>query len=305
MPAGRTLRSALREAEAILLAAGVDAPRVQATALLCAVLHLDRAATLARLDDRLLDEPAARFGALVARRAAREPLQYLLGKAPFLDFEVRVGPGVFIPRPETEQLVEAALAAWDPALPLAIDLCTGSAAIAIALARERRDARVLAVDLSPEALAAARASAAALGVSRRIDFVRADLLAALRPGPWRERLGVIVCNPPYVPPHEITQPEVRDWEPALALHAGTDGLDVYRRLIPQAARLLPAGRPLLLEIGFGQQESVPGMLEASGAWRDVRVEADFQGIPRVLSAVRGGGGGHEGDVGVGFERLTT
>lgn len=288
MPAARgTLRSALRDAESALQGAGVDAPRIQATTLLCATLGIDRAALLARLDDRLAAEPAARFGALVARRAAREPLQYLLGRAPFLDFEVRVGPGVFIPRPETEQLVETALEAWDPGLPLALDLCTGSGVIAIALARERRDTRVLAIDLSPHALAAARASAAALGVARRIDFLRADLLTALRPGAWRERLGVIVCNPPYVPPLEITQPEVRDWEPAIALHAGPDGLDAYRRVVPQAAALLLPGRPLLLELGFGQVEAVSALLEDDGRWDVPRVEADFQGIARVLRVVRG------------------
>lgn len=287
--AARTLREALRVADAQLAAAGVDAPRTQAMALLCAALHIDRAAVLARLGERLSGEAAAAFEALVARRAAREPLQYILGRASFLDFEVRVGRGVFIPRPETEQLVQAALDAWNPGLPLAIDLCSGSGAVAIALARGRRDARLLAIDLSPAALASASASARDLRVDGRVDFLRADLLTALATGPWRDRLGAIVCNPPYVPPQDLTQPEVRDWEPALALHAGPEGLDLYRRLIPQAAGLLLPGRPLLLELGFGQAEAVTSLLAADRRWLPPTVAPDFQGIPRVLSAVRAAG----------------
>ena len=169
---------------------------------------------------------------------------------------------------------------------MAIDLCAGSGAVAIALARARPAARLLAVELSPPALAAAVASAEDLGVADRVDFVRGDLLTALAPGSWCERIGAIVCNPPYVPPHEITQPEVRDWEPALALHAGPEGLDVYRRLIPQAAALLPIGRPLLLELGHGQADAVSGLLAADRRWNEARVDRDFQGIPRVLTAVR-------------------
>lgn len=281
-----TLRSALAQAEATLRDADVEAPRTQATALLCEVLGIERAALLARLGESLPAAAAATFASLVRRRAAREPLQYLLGRAAFLDFEVRVGPGVFIPRPETEGLVEAALREWDPARPMAIDLCAGSGAVAIALARARPAARLLAVELSPPALAAAVASAKDLGVADRVDFVRGDLLTALAPGSWCERIGAIVCNPPYVPPHEITQPEVRDWEPALALHAGPEGLDVYRRLIPQAAALLPIGRPLLLELGHGQADAVSGLLAADRRWNEARVDRDFQGIPRVLTAVR-------------------
>lgn len=282
-----TADGALRAAEDRLRAAGVDAPRVQATALLAHALGVSRAGVLSRLAEPLEPEAERRFAELVRLRAEeRRPLQYLLGRAAFLDFELRVGPGVFIPRPETEQVVERALQVWEPDLPLALDLCTGSGAIALALARARFDARILAVDLSPSALASAAASARDLRVATRIDLVRADLLSAVRPDRWRARLGVLVCNPPYAPRDEVVQPEVRDHEPELAWTPGPLGTEIYARLVPAAAGLLLPGRPLVLELGYGQEESVPAILEADGRWEGIRIDPDFQGIPRVLTARR-------------------
>lgn len=284
---GSTVGGALRSAEERLRTAGVDAPRLQATALLGHVLGVGRASLLARLGDCLPAEARERFVDLVRLRAEqRQPLQYLLGHASFMDFEVRVGAGVFIPRPETEQLVERALEMWSSEQPLAVDLCTGSGAIAIALARARPEARIIAVDVSPTALAAAAASARDLQVGSRIRFLRADLLAALSRGGWRRRLGLIVCNPPYATRDSVTQPEVRDHEPELAWTPGPLGTEIYARVIPAAAELLPAGRPLVFEIGYGQQESVPRLLIADGRWEAVSVDPDFQGIPRVLGARR-------------------
>lgn len=284
-----TVAAALRQAEARLRGAGIEAPRIQATSLLGHTLGLDRAGLLARLHDALGDDDATAFRGLVERRARHEPLQYLLGHADFLDFSVRVGPGVFIPRPETEQLVEAALAAWNPDHDLAVDLCSGSGAIAIALARARREARVLAVELTGPALSSARLSARDGGVAERVRFLRGDLLSALRPGPgWRERLGCIVCNPPYAAEGEVAQPEVRDHEPPMAWLAGPRGTEAYERLVPQAADLLLPGRALLLELGYGQAEAVRSLLVANGHWADIRIDDDFQGIPRIVTAMRRG-----------------
>lgn len=307
--AGRatTVGALLRIAEERLRRGAVDAPRVQATALLGHALALDRAALLARLQDPVAPASARRVESLVARRMAHEPLQYLIGRASFLDFEVRVGPGVFIPRPETEQLVDRALRAWRPDRPWAIDLCSGSGAIAIALARARPDARVIALELSPVALASARRSASDAGVEDRVYFVRSDLLAALRPpnhdprqatrdrgqvtrDRWpealEERLGLLVSNPPYAAEGDVVQPEVRDHEPRSAWEAGPSGLEIYRRLIPEAAALLPAGCPMLLELGYGQERQVPELLRRDGNWSAATIEADFQAIPRVLTCRR-------------------
>lgn len=282
-----SLADTLRAAERELTQAGIEAARIQAMALLAHTTGLTRAALLARLREPLDHENAATFRSLIQARARHHPLQYLVGQASFLDFEVRVAPGVFIPRPETEQVVERVLALWEPSLPWAIDLCCGSGVIAIALARARTDSRVTAIDVSAVALASARASAADLGVADRIEFVRADLLAALQlAAPRLDRLGVLVCNPPYAPRAAVTQPEVRDHEPEIAWSGGPTGIEIYERLIPQAAALLPAGRPLVLELGYGQEASVPALLADPGDWSPPQIKPDFQGIPRVLSAHR-------------------
>lgn len=286
-PAGCTHAAALAAAEARLTAAAIEAPRVQATALLAHVLGLNRAQLLARLHDDLGAPDATAFERLIDRRAAHEPLQYILGRAHFLDFEVRVEAGVFIPRPETEQLVETALAVWDPAHHLAIDLCCGSGAIAVALARARRGARIIAIDRAAEPRRATRRNAKDLGVADRVAVVGSDLLSAFdMPRDARAALGAIVCNPPYAVRGEVVQPEVRDYEPALAWEGGLLGTEIYARVIPAAAQLLVAGRPLLFEVGFGQAAAVTGLLDADGRWDGVVVDEDFQAIPRVLTAYR-------------------
>lgn len=256
--------------------------------LLGHVLGCNRAGVLARLGEAMPQAELDRLGRLLDRRVQeRTPLQYLIGRTSFLDFELSVGPGVFIPRPETELLVERALELWQPGHRWALDVCTGSGAIAIALARARPDARVLATDISSTALRAAAANARELGVVDRIHFVRTDLLSCLRAGrSWPDAPGVLVCNPPYAPRADVTQPEVRDHEPEIAWAAGQRGTEVYARLIPAATRLLPAGRPLVLEIGWGQEDAVPEILAAEGGWSDPRLDTDFQDIPRILSTVR-------------------
>ena len=284
---GQTVAHALRTAETRFAEAAIDAPRVHATALLAHVLSVNTAGVLARLRDPLADADLQAFDALVARRLDHEPLQYILGEAHFLDFSLHVGPGVFIPRPETEQLVETALGAWDPAHPWAIDLCCGSGAISVALARARPRARILAIDRAPAPRSATQGNARRLGVGDRVSVTGGDLLAAVATQEVAARVvGAIVCNPPYAARGEVTQPEVRDHEPALAWEAGPSGLEVYTRVVPQAAAVLRSGRPLLFELGYGQAGAVSDLLRQDGRWRDIQVDDDFQNIPRVLTARR-------------------
>jgi len=284
---GTTPASALRAAEALFEDSTIDSPHVQAMALLAHALGTNHAGVLARLSDPLADRDAHSFESLVARRLAREPLQYILGRADFLDFSVRVQPGVFIPRPETEQLVATALHAWDQDHGWAIDLCCGSGAVAVALARGRSRARILAIDRAVTPRDVTLQNARDHEVDDRVTVCGGDLLTGVGPaGRARADLGAIVCNPPYAASGEVVQPEVLDHEPALAWEAGPTGTEVYARVVPQAAEVLRPGRPLLLELGYGQAGAVRDLFARDGRWDPVTIAEDFRGIPRVLTARR-------------------
>jgi len=284
-PAETTVAVALHDAQQRLEEAGIEGARFEATLLLGHVLGHSRAQLIAALSDPLTEEQMAQFGELTERRAQREPLQYLRGRAPFLDFEVEVQPGVLIPRPETEGLVARALQLWDPAHGRwAVDVGTGSGAIAIALARAQPEGWVLAVDCSPTALNAAAANADTLGVRRRVALVRGNFLRALDLAP--ADIGVIVSNPPYVADNDEVDAEVRHHEPREAWAAGPTGLEAYERIIPEAADLLRPGRNLVLELGHGQEEAVRALFHKGGGWDEPTVDLDFQGISRVLAVRR-------------------
>jgi release factor glutamine methyltransferase len=255
-----------------------------AALLLRHALGISHAAQLADPKRRLTPAQQAAFDALVQRRLANEPIQYITGEQEFYGLALGVTPAVLIPRPETEQLVEAVLAELDPTRPLRIlDVGTGSGAIAIALAHHLPRAHVTAVDLSAAALEVAASNAARHGLTNRIRFVQSDLLDALPPGELP--FDFIVSNPPYVPTADrgSLHPQVRDHEPAAALFAGPDGLDVYRRLIPQARAALRPNGILALEIGQGQREAVAALL---ADWNELRFLDDLQQIPRVALAHR-------------------
>lgn len=283
------IREALAEAEA-MLATGTHGERVRPDAelLLMRVLNRDKSWLLAHRDEVLSSEAAARFQQWIERRKTGEPVQYILGEAEFYRLPFRVAPGVLIPRPETEHLVEEVLrllALMPSPTPLIADIGTGSGAIAVALAHARRnthqDTRVTAVDISPAALAVARENAARNGVAEHIRFVEGDLLAPLD----GERFDCIASNPPYVArdERETLSIEVREHEPELALYGGADGLDVYRRLIPAARRHLVANGWLALEIGYGQRAAIEAMLFMAG-YAEIDFVADYQGIARVARA---------------------
>jgi release factor glutamine methyltransferase len=270
--------------------------RAWAAAELAAAGCVSAAAEADWLLEEAVDEPALR--AMVARRAAGEPLQYVIGWAPFGRLRLRVGPGVFVPRPETEGLADRAAArlraapaplegsgepqSGAPVRPVAVDICTGSGAIACFLAAEVPGARVLATELDPGALAWAVENAERHGV----ELLAGDLDAPL-PAELAGRVGVLCANVPYVPSGAIaTLPgDVRDHEPRLALDGGPDGLDVLRRLVPRAGRWLAPGGALLCEIGEDQAEAAMALLAAAGLV-EVAVHPDLVGRDRVVEGTR-------------------
>jgi release factor glutamine methyltransferase len=241
---------------------------------------------LTRPDAEIEPEAALRFRTLTEARATRRPLQHLTGTQAFWRHDFLVSADVLIPRPETELLVEAGLAALrDASRPTIVDVGTGSGCIALSLAAERPDAVVHAVDLSPRALTVAQENARRFGLVDRVRFHEGDLLA-----PLRSLAGVVdlvVANPPYVDSGEADSlaPEVRENEPALALFAPDDRYSVYRRLAPEAAAGLRPGGTLLLEVGFGMANEVRGICESAGL-TVTRVLDDLQGIPRAIVARR-------------------
>ena len=247
------------------------------------LLHLtgkNRAWLLAHADDEFGGCTAVRYACLLERRLAGEPIQHITGEAEFFGLPFRVTRDVLIPRPETEHLVEKAIALATPCpAPRIVDVGTGSGVIAVTLAQALPNGEVSAIDISPAALDIARENARLNGVADRVRFLQGDLLEPV----LGESFDFVVSNPPYVP--EADRPtlsvEVRDFEPALAIFAGKDGLDIYRRLTPDSAKVLRPGGFLLLEIGFGQAEAVSGLFKAGGFER-IEGTPDLQGITRVL-----------------------
>ncbi|EKA61322.1 protein-(glutamine-N5) methyltransferase [Janibacter hoylei PVAS-1] len=290
-----SLRSALTEATAALTAAEVPSPRADALALVGHVLGADRGEVERRLvlGGELDDAAAERLRRLVEERATRVPLQHLTGTAPFRRLELHVGPGVFVPRPETEQAVDhviAALPATDR--PIVVDLCTGSGALALAVADET-DAEVTAVELSDLALAWAARNVEATGLP--VALVAADATADPREVPGLAglvgRVDVVVSNPPYIPAGMVPlDPEVADHDPDMALYGGSDdGLSIPLAVAATAAALLRPGGRLVMEHADSQGESLPRALAATGDWSDVADHADLTGRARTTTARRGAG----------------
>jgi len=268
-----------RAAVRLLQAVGVPSPTYDADALLAHVLGVDRG-RLALVAD-LLPGQAEAYDALLARRARREPLQHLLGVAHFRHVELAVGPGVFVPRPETELLAGWAIEqARDVTDPVVVDLATGSGAIAKAIAAEVPGARVHAVELDPAAHAWAERNLAGTGVELR----HGDLADAF--DDLAGSVDVVTCNPPYIPltAWETVAPEARDHDPHLALFAGDDGLDAIRVVARRAARLLKPGGRVGVEHADLQGESAPAVFAAAGDWRDIRDHEDLSGRPRYVTA---------------------
>jgi release factor glutamine methyltransferase len=285
-----TYAETLREAAQRLRTASVPNDLLDAQSLLAYALGQDRTYLIVHYHDEVPTEVLPPFWRSLERRCAGEPLQYITGRQAFFGLDFEVNPAVLIPRPETELIVEEVLrlasaersegSAGQELPPLVIDLGTGSGCLAIAIARELPQARVLAVDRSAAALEVAVRNGRRLEVMDRVQWIVGDLLEPIdeRPLAW-----AIVSNPPYIAVEEIAglAREVRDWEPRMALTDGGDGLDFHRRLLREAPSRLAAGGYLLIELGYQQSAAVMAMVDPS-LWEAPRVLPDLQGIARTL-----------------------
>ena len=286
-----TIAEALNEASRVLREAGVPEARREAASLLTHAIGRDRAYLFTHDGESLGAGKSSAFFALVERRAAGEPLQYVTGRQEFYGLDFEVTPDVLIPRPETELLVEAALEVLRGSdAPLVCDVGTGSGCIPVALLHEREDARAVALDISPAALQVARRNAERHGVSTRLQTLVSDCFGALRDGGLKGRtFPLIVSNPPYVAESDLSglQREVRDHEPRVALTPGGDGLSVIRRLVSEAPDFLTPRGHLLFEIGFNQHEQVAALINPR-VWTLLDIQPDLQGIPRIVALRRKG-----------------
>jgi release factor glutamine methyltransferase len=281
----------LRWSTQYLEAKGVGEGRTDVEHLLAHVLGMARLDLYLHFERPISQDELGRFRPLLLARAARRPLQYILGRADFREFELAVDERVLIPRPETEELVDAVLSRvreWGREGLEGVDVGTGSGAIAFSLAREGPFRRVTALDRSPGALAVARENAARLGLEGRVRFLEGDLLGPVPPG---ERVDVVVSNPPYVAEADVAHlpPEVREWEPREALEAGPHGLGVLFRLVDDAPGVLCPGGLLAVEVGVGQARAVADRIRAGGGWGPPLVLRDLARKERfVLAETRRG-----------------
>jgi release factor glutamine methyltransferase len=271
-----------------LASKGVESGRLDAEWLLASALGTERLQLYLKYDRPVGPEEREAFKQQLRRRACREPLQYILGRAAFRELELVVDPRALIPRPETEVLVEEVLA-WakdrKSGLGTVMDIGTGTGAVSVSLAVEGVCEQIVATDISEGALEVARLNAQRHGVEALLDFRRGSLFEIVDAG---EAFDVIVSNPPYVATGERAglQPEIRDWEPSEALFAGDDGLDVIQPLIAEAPEHLTDGGLLALEVGLGQAERVTRQIDDSGRFEPARVRRDLGGLPRVIMAER-------------------
>ena len=271
-----TVQTALQQGFRLLEDGAVPASRLTAEVLLCQALGCERTHLYSHPEQELSDLARIHYGRFLYERLEGKPTQYITGRQEFYGREFVVTPAVLIPRPETEHVVETALSSWNDS-GVIVDVGCGSGAIAITLAMEL-GVEVWATDISLAALEVAAANARRLGA--HVHFLACDLTSALAGG----AAGLLVSNPPYVAlgSREGLQREVRDYEPHVALFAGTTGMEFYQRIVSDAERVLRPGGSMVLELGFQSSEAVREMLGIQ--WRDVRLVPDLAGIPRVLAA---------------------
>jgi release factor glutamine methyltransferase len=279
------LRESLQSAIARLTDEHVPSPRLNAETLLMFTLNCDRAHLYAHPERELTDEEHARYDEALMQRSKGVPAQYITGHQEFWGLDLLVSPAVLIPRPETEHVVETVLELVKeypfsgPGRLRMVDVGTGSGCIALALASELPHAEIHACDISDEALEIARVNAARLALGGKVLFRKSDLLA-VHAG---EQFDFVISNPPYVGEAEAdkVQRQVREFEPLIAVFSGHEGMDIYRRLIPQARDHLCPGGWFVAEIGFSEEAKVRELL---AGWNEIQVTPDLQGIPRVVAA---------------------
>ena len=270
---------------------GVDAPRLSGELLLSHVLGLSRIELYTNFDHVVEKARLSTLHELVKRCSDQEPVAYLVGRCEFYSLSIKVTPDCLIPRPETELLVERAIellrsypASTSP--PLICDLCTGSGCIAVAIAKNFPTAEVIATDISDGALAVAAENVETHGVGDRVRLLCGDLFAPIIEGLDQSRFDLIACNPPYVSSSEMEalDKNVKDYEPHSALHAGDDGLDVYRRIAEQIDDFLKPTGVLMLEIGYAQGPAVKDLLEKTNTFAEIKIEKDTSNNDRVVTA---------------------
>jgi len=267
---------------------GSETGRLDAELLLARALACDRVSLYTRFDDVVNGPTLDAFRALVQRRAAGEPVAYLMGTKEFYSLSFAVSPSVMIPRPETEfVVVEFLEQAKGREAPNVVDLGTGSGAIAVTVSMHRPDAKVWAVDRSAEALEIATENARQHDVADRVTFCQGDLFDPL-PDELKGQVPFVLSNPPYIPSGEIDAlpPGVKDYEPHAALDGGPDGLDVVRRIVTDSPAWLVEGGQVILEIGAPQESAVKALFEQAGGWQPAPTVRDYAGHPRVVRAAR-------------------
>jgi release factor glutamine methyltransferase len=286
-----TVLDVIQRSSEFLTRKGVESPRLQVELMLANVLQLPRLELYLNFDRAVTEVELGRVRELVKRRGEREPLQHVLGSTCFCGLDFAVNSSVLIPRPETEVLAEKA---WQQLQqltktgtsnsPLVLDLGTGSGCLGVILAVKCPEAKVHAIDISEGALEVARANATRLGVLDRVTFYKSDLCAAL---PKSLTFELVVCNPPYIPSVQIEtlQPEVRDYDPRLALDGGVDGLEYYRRLAGEAPPYMAQESRLMAEFGDDQEKDVSAIFRAAG-WRIDELVTDLAGKLRIIVARR-------------------
>ena len=299
-----TIKETLSWAEEYLQSHGVPNCKTEAEYLLSHLLNCKRSGLYLKHDKSVAIDEFQRFMGWLNKRIAREPSQYIIGEQEFWGLEFKVTRDVLIPRPETEILVEEAVKTVrsqesevrsqntkihyselrTPDSKLILDLCTGSGCIAVSIAKEIPDSQIYVVDISESALDVARENAERHSVVDKITFIQGNLFAPLRG--LSLKVDLIVSNPPYVSRDMMKdlQPEIRDYEPEIAVYAGDDGLDFYRRIISESPAYLTQGGHLILEIGYGQAEEIKKLIEQSNAFADISITKDFAGIDRVIKA---------------------
>ena len=272
----------------------IDNPRLNAELLLAHSLNLNREELYVRLHRELKEGEKEALERLIRRRISGEPLQYILGHQEFWSIDLKVDARVLIPRPETELLVEQSLLILSEKTfeqnPFVLEVGTGSGAIAIALAKEVKNISLVATDISRDALILAKENAYSAGVRHRIEFVNGDLFGPLRPSRRKKFFDLILSNPPYIVRHKICTlaKEVKDYEPAVALDGGKDGLAFYRRIIPEALGYLRTGGWLLMEVALGQGPDVSELIEKESNFSKPECIPDLSGIERVVKARKRG-----------------
>lgn len=285
-----TIQKLLNWTTEYLAQKGVDSPRLSAELLLSTVLGLKRIELYTQYNRVVEEEHLAKLRELVKRSGQHEPIAYLVGKTEFYSIEFEVTPDCLIPRPETELLVQRAieLLRQRTGPHQVCDLCTGCGVIAVAIAKNVPDAKVIATDLSEAALGVAARNVKKHGLDERVELLHGDLFEPLIPQLDMAPFDLIVCNPPYVSAAEYKELEknVKDYEPRTALYGGEDGLDLYRRIAEGVGRFLDSDGALLLEIGYRQGPAVRELLEKTDLFQTIRIDKDMSGHDRVVTAQR-------------------